>query len=115
EWQATLNQLASTGDLSAIEIVSGNGDVLAHSETSIPESQRLELNTLLQQGRATRASTTEALTDGKGFDLVARPCCSSVFNSRRCSKGEQPGPAPLKRLLTAKDLTWLQWCWPWLL
>ena len=73
EWQLTLNQLASTGDLSAIEIVSGNGDVLAHSETSIPESQRLELNTLLQQGRATRASATDALTDGKGFDLASVP------------------------------------------
>ena len=73
EWQATLNQLASTGDLSAIEIVSGSGEVLAHSETSIPEAQRPELNTLLQQGRATRASATEALTDGKGFDLASVP------------------------------------------
>ncbi len=73
EWQATLNQLASTGDLSAIEIVSGNGEVLAHSETSIPESQRPELNSLLQQGRATRASANDALTDGKGFDLASVP------------------------------------------
>jgi two-component system, NtrC family, nitrogen regulation sensor histidine kinase NtrY len=72
EWQATLNQLASTGDLSAIEIVSGSGEVLTHSETSIPESQRPELNALLQQGRATRASA-EALTDGKGFDLASVP------------------------------------------
>ncbi len=72
EWQATLNQLAATGDLSAIEIVSGSGEVLAHSETSIPESQRPELNALLQQGRATRASA-EALTDGKGFDLASVP------------------------------------------
>jgi nitrogen fixation/metabolism regulation signal transduction histidine kinase len=73
EWQATLNQLASTGDLSAIEIVSGSGEVLAHSETSIPESQRAELSALLQQGRATGASATEALTDGKGFDLASVP------------------------------------------
>ena len=73
EWQATLNQLAFTGDLSAIEIVSGSGEVVAHSETSIPESQRPELNALLQQGRATGASATEALTDGKGFDLASVP------------------------------------------
>jgi two-component system nitrogen regulation sensor histidine kinase NtrY len=72
EWQATLNQLASTGDLSAIEIVSGNGEVLAHSETSIPESQRGELNSLLQQGRVASASA-DALTDGKGFDLASVP------------------------------------------
>jgi len=73
EWQTILNQLASTGDLSAIEIVSGNGEVLAHSETSIPESQRAELNALLQQGRTTRANATEGLTDGKGFDLASVP------------------------------------------
>jgi PAS domain S-box-containing protein len=31
------------------------------------------LNTLLQQGRATKASGVEALTDGKGFDLASVP------------------------------------------
>src|SRR5439155_1215106 len=44
EWQSTLDQLASTGELSAIEIVSNNGEVVAHSEAIIPESQRKELN-----------------------------------------------------------------------
>jgi two-component system nitrogen regulation sensor histidine kinase NtrY len=73
EWQATLNQLASTGGLSAIEIVSASGEVLAHSETSIPESQRAELNALLQQARRSEASSIEALTDGKGFDLTSVP------------------------------------------
>jgi two-component system nitrogen regulation sensor histidine kinase NtrY len=73
EWQPTLNQLATTGDLSAIEIVSGSGEVLAHSETSIPESQRAELNALLQQARQSGANSTEALTDGKGFDLTSVP------------------------------------------
>ncbi|HVS82400.1 MAG TPA: ATP-binding protein [Pyrinomonadaceae bacterium] len=76
EWQPTLNQLASTGNLSAIEIVSGSGEVLAHSETSIPGLQRAELNALLQQGRATGAEATEALTDGKGFDLTSVPLSS---------------------------------------
>src|SRR5713226_6082874 len=73
EWQATLNQLASTGDLSAIEIVSGSGEVVAHSETSIPESQRAELSELLQQARQAGANSFEALADGKGFDLTSVP------------------------------------------
>jgi two-component system nitrogen regulation sensor histidine kinase NtrY len=76
EWQATLNQLASTGDLSVIEIVSGSGEVLAHSETSIQESQRPELNALLQQARQSNLSSIEALTDGKGFDLTSVPLSS---------------------------------------
>lgn len=73
EWQATLNQLASTGGLSAIEIVSGSGEVFAHSETSIPESQREELNALLRQARQSQTSSVEPLTDGKGFDLTSVP------------------------------------------
>ncbi|HVS21777.1 MAG TPA: ATP-binding protein [Pyrinomonadaceae bacterium] len=72
EWQATLDQLAATGELSAIEIVSDKGDVFAHSETSIPDSQRAELNALLQQAREPGAQA-EALTDGKGFDLTFVP------------------------------------------
>lgn len=71
EWQATLDQLASTGDLSAIEIVSESGEVVAHSETLIPQSQRAELQALLQQARRPGAPNGEALANGKGFDLTA--------------------------------------------
>jgi two-component system nitrogen regulation sensor histidine kinase NtrY len=73
EWQATLDQLASTGELSAVEIVSENGEVAAHGETSIPESQRAELNALLQRARQPGAPTGEALANGKGFDLTSVP------------------------------------------
>jgi nitrogen fixation/metabolism regulation signal transduction histidine kinase len=72
EWQATLNQLASTGDLSAITIVSGNAEVFSHSETSIQESQRAIMNTLLSKGEPPEPGP-EALTDGKGFDLASVP------------------------------------------
>jgi two-component system, NtrC family, nitrogen regulation sensor histidine kinase NtrY len=73
EWQATLDQLASTGELSAIEIVSDSGVVVAHSEASIPEAHRGELNTLLQRGRGPEAQSSETLADGKGFDLTSVP------------------------------------------
>lgn len=71
EWQSTLDQLAATGELSAIEIVSDGGAVVAHSEASIPEAQRAELNELLQQARGPDARVGETLRDGKGFDLTS--------------------------------------------
>jgi len=77
EWQATLNELTSTGQLSAIEIVSENGEVAAHSEGLIPESQRAELNLLLQRVHQPESTNDVALADGKGFDLTAVPLSGS--------------------------------------
>jgi len=73
EWQSTLDQLASTGELSAIEIISENGQVLAHGEASLPQSQRDELLGVLQRARDPDAQASETLADGKGFDLAAVP------------------------------------------
>ncbi|HMG73224.1 MAG TPA: HAMP domain-containing protein, partial [Pyrinomonadaceae bacterium] len=78
EWQTTLDQLAATGELSAIEIISDSGQVLAHSEGSLPQSQRDELNTVLQRGRDPNAQASETLADGKGFDLAAVPFSGSL-------------------------------------
>jgi two-component system nitrogen regulation sensor histidine kinase NtrY len=73
EWQITLDQLAATGELSAIEIISDNGQALAHSEAPLPQAQRDELNSVLQRGRAPDAQANETLADGKGLDLTAVP------------------------------------------
>jgi two-component system nitrogen regulation sensor histidine kinase NtrY len=73
EWQAMLDQLASTEELSAIEIVADNGVLVAHSEASLPESQREELKSLLQRARAPAGQTGQVLADGKGFDVMAVP------------------------------------------
>ncbi|MDX6530398.1 MAG: hypothetical protein QOH41_2688 [Blastocatellia bacterium] len=78
EWQATLDQLASTGELSAIQIVSETGQVLAHSEGPSPQSQRDELNGVLQRARDPNAQASETLSDGKGFDLSAVPLTGSL-------------------------------------
>jgi PAS domain S-box-containing protein len=78
EWQSTLDHLAATGELSAIEILSETGQVLAHSETSVPRSQREELNAVLQHARDPNAQASETLTDGKGFDLTAVPLTGSA-------------------------------------
>lgn len=73
EWQTTLDHLAATGDLSAIEIVGPDGTVAAHSEASIPESQRDELKLLLQRARPPGSQVDQTLADGKGFDVTAVP------------------------------------------
>jgi two-component system nitrogen regulation sensor histidine kinase NtrY len=73
EWQSTLDQLASTGELSAIAILSDSGEVLAHSEATVPESQREELKEVLKRASQSGAPTAEALADGKGFDLTVVP------------------------------------------
>jgi len=78
EWQAMLDQLAATGELSAIEIVSDNGQVLAAGEASVPQSQRDELNAVLEHAHDPHAQASETLTDGKGFDLTAVPLADSL-------------------------------------
>jgi two-component system nitrogen regulation sensor histidine kinase NtrY len=78
EWQSTINQLAATGELSALEIVADGGTVVAHSEASIPPEHRAELSALLQRGRAPDAQTGEALADGKGFDLISVPLTGAM-------------------------------------
>jgi PAS domain S-box-containing protein len=78
EWQATLDQLAGTGELAAIEILSENGQSIAHSEAPLPQSQRDELNAVLQRARDPNAQASETLTDGKGFDLTAVPLTGSL-------------------------------------
>ena len=78
EWQGTLDQLAATGELSALEIVADGGTVVAHSEASIPEQHRAELSALLQRARAPDSQTLEALADGKGFDLISVPLTGAM-------------------------------------
>ena len=73
EWQATLDRLILTGEITAVEIVSGDGVVAAHSETTVPDSQRAELNSLLQSARGPIAQSDDAFANGKGFDLMAVP------------------------------------------
>ena len=73
EWQSTLDQLASTGELSAIEIISDSGEVVAQSEGPVPESQSKELMEVLKRARAPGAEAAEEFADGKGFDLTAVP------------------------------------------
>lgn len=85
EWQMALDQLAATGRLVAIEIVSDGGQVLAHAQPAIPDSQKEELRTILRNGEQ---SSVETIADGKGFDLASVPLTSGtrlIFVPQRLS------------------------------
>ena len=74
EWQTALDQLAATGKLSAIEIVSDSGQAVAHSEVTVPAGQYDELKNILERGRRLEQTSSDTtLSDGKGFDLTSVP------------------------------------------
>lgn len=75
QWQAALDQLSATGQLTAIEIIGDNGQVIAHSEGSVPEFQKEELKAILLNGRQ---NSVESIADGKGFDLASVPLSSNT-------------------------------------
>src|SRR5207248_338081 len=57
EWQITLDHLTATGESAAIEIVSADGKVIAHSQAAIPESQRAELTALFERAHQSQSGS----------------------------------------------------------
>jgi nitrogen fixation/metabolism regulation signal transduction histidine kinase len=79
QWQTDLDQLAATGKLSAIEIVSDTGQLLAHSEAAASPAQQTELQSILERGRHPEQPGADAtLSDGKGFDLTSVPLTAGL-------------------------------------
>ncbi|HYX29676.1 MAG TPA: hypothetical protein VE863_14010, partial [Pyrinomonadaceae bacterium] len=77
QWQTTLDHLVAAGEVTAVEIVSNNGEVIAHSQATVPDSQQGELDSLLQRARRSNNEEDESLANGKGFDVMAVPLQSS--------------------------------------
>ena len=70
--QQTLDRLASTNQLAAIEIVNAGGIATARAQSVLPTTQKEEVESLLE--RAHRSGMDlESLADGRGFDLVSIP------------------------------------------
>src|SRR5262249_23091706 len=85
EWQSSLDQLASTGQLAAVEIVSDSGQIVARAEGPIPDPQKDELSAILRDGEQT---SVDSIADGKGFDLFSVPLSSGtrlIFVPQRLS------------------------------
>lgn len=70
--ERTLQRLIASGNLSAVELVSADGQTLIHVEAEIPASERAELDNALNTARASNG-TDESLIDGEGFDVVCVP------------------------------------------
>ena len=78
EWQATLDELQSTGELTAIEIVSNSGEIIASARSQIPSVNEVELARVLDGGRRSANPSDALLSDAKGFDLASAPLTDST-------------------------------------
>ena len=71
-YEQTLSQLISNGNLAAIEIISEEGQVIALKKGPLNEDEETELNQTLNIAYATNG-TDESLSNGRGFDAVVVP------------------------------------------
>ncbi|MFY9619883.1 MAG: ATP-binding protein [Pyrinomonadaceae bacterium] len=91
EWQATLDELRDTGELTAVEIVSNSGESIAASAAQVSDSQRAELARVMGSARQDANSAHSELSDAKGFDAASVPLTDStrlIFVPRRFSDAD---------------------------
>src|SRR5438552_373925 len=73
DWQLSLNQIVTSGHLSAVEIVNSEGNVVAQSRARLSQSDLAELEALLDKARQAKGDSGESLADGKAFDVIVVP------------------------------------------
>jgi two-component system, NtrC family, nitrogen regulation sensor histidine kinase NtrY len=71
--EQNLARLVANGRLSAIEIITQHGEVLARSEAALPADEQAKLHEVLAAARSSGAGSPDALADGKGYDAVSVP------------------------------------------
>lgn len=79
EWQGTLNQMVTRGELSAVEIVDVAGNRIMQSRANLVSDENAELETLLYRARQVKENSGESLVDGRGFDVVTVPLSADRF------------------------------------
>jgi PAS domain S-box-containing protein len=70
-WQQTLDRMLVAGHLSAVEIVTPQGQVLMKSEAALADNDRQSLAGLLERARQAPGEIGDSLADGKGYDVIA--------------------------------------------
>jgi two-component system nitrogen regulation sensor histidine kinase NtrY len=78
EWQATLDELQSSGEITAIEVISNSGETIAAARSQISGVNEVELARVLEAGRRFANPTDTYLSDAKGFDLATVPLTDST-------------------------------------
>jgi two-component system nitrogen regulation sensor histidine kinase NtrY len=71
--QATADQIVSSGQFAAVEVLSADGSIQVSSRASLPTPERARLDELLAAARKAHAPTGDTLVDGKDFDVIAVP------------------------------------------
>ncbi len=72
-WPQTMDQMIVAGHLSAVEVVTRQGEVKMKSEANLPDNDRAALEKLLDKARQAGGDIGDSLADGKGFDVIAVP------------------------------------------
>jgi PAS domain S-box-containing protein len=90
EKQQTLDRIVAGGQLSAVEIVSASGQVIAQSRGSLSATDEKELASLLDKAHSLNGPDGR-LADGKGLDAVVVPLAGSQ------TSGQQLIVVPLRR------------------
>lgn len=71
EKQQVLDQITGKEELAAIEVVNSDGTVMIRSWATLTDQHRAELETLMEQARASPTRIGDSLADGKAFDVIA--------------------------------------------
>lgn len=90
EKQATLDRVVAGGQLSAVEVIDSNGQVIAQSRGTLAGSEVQEFETLMAKARALKGADG-SLADGKDLDAMVVPVSENqrliVVPLRRAGSG----------------------------
>ena len=69
--QEMLDQIVALGQVTAVEVVGGDGTVLVKSRANLPPADMAKLDELFAKARASGTSIGDTLADGKEYDVIA--------------------------------------------
>lgn len=78
-WRELLDQMIVAGQLSAIAVVTREGEIVVRSEASLPDVDRQALEGLLDKALKANGEIADSLADGKGFDVISLPLADNQF------------------------------------
>jgi nitrogen fixation/metabolism regulation signal transduction histidine kinase len=69
--QELLDQIVASGQITAAEVIGGDGAVLVKSRANLPPTDMAKLDELFAKARAAGTSIGDTLADGKEYDVIA--------------------------------------------
>ena len=96
ERQQTLDRVVANGQLSAVQIIDSNGQVVAQSRGPLTASESSELEALLEKARLLNGPD-DSLADGKDFDAAVVPLSMDQTSGVQSSDNHWLVVVPLRR------------------